>query len=178
MAQIVDSYSESNSDTETNYTDYHGYLFGQSFTGDGGTLNSIKAYLKRSGAFANNIYIYVFAHSGTYGTSSVPTGSVLATSDAVNSSTINTSLGLVTFNFSGANKITLTNGIYYTFYVLIDSGGSFATNIVYGGSDSSSPSHSGNLFYDGGGGYVASSGEDLCFYVYKDDSPNYLGKQW
>ena len=54
---------------------------GQSFTGNGLILNSAEFYLKKKGSPTGNAVVKIYAHSGTYGTSSVPTGSALATSD-------------------------------------------------------------------------------------------------
>lgn len=161
MAQIVDSYSE------TNATDNSSSTIGQSFTGDGGTLNSAKFYLQKDGSPTGNLYAKIYAHSGTFGTSSVPTGSALATSDAVDASTISTSSALVTFTFTGANKITLTNATKYV--VVFENSVSSFPNYILAYRDGVSPTHSGNYsFYSGS--WTADSGIDLVFYVYKDDA--------
>ena len=112
MATIVDSYSETNKSQVNGFGSPTFQGYGQSFTGDGGTLNSSKFYLEKRELPTGNIVSKVYAHSGTFGTSSVPTGSALATSDNVDVSTLGL-LALVTFTFSGANKITLTNGTKY-----------------------------------------------------------------
>jgi hypothetical protein len=162
MATIVDSYSESNYDSEI--YDYRAY--GQSFTGDGGVLNSAKFYLKKYGSPTGTVFAAIYAHTGTFGTNSKPMGVPLAVSDNVNVSTLSTSFGLVSFTFSGANKITLTAGTKYV--VVFDCINS--SNTISVGMDSSSPSHSGNVSdRDGEDWYTDYSGYDLCFYVYKDD---------
>jgi len=167
MATVVDSYSESNQSSDRDLTNIGGFYSrtSQSFTGDGGTLNSVKFYLKKDGA-TGSIYAYIYAHTGTFGTSSKPTGSALATSDAVNTSTIGTSYGLITFTFSGDQKITLANGTKYCLVLIYNND----NNFVSAGMDASSPSHGGNEARYGAS-WSGSNSYDLCFYVYKDDQP-------
>ncbi len=95
---IVDSYSESNL---TSYSSIHQYSSkrydGQSFTcGVTVTLSECKFYLNKYNSPTGNCYALIYAHTGTYGTSGVPTGGELATSDAVNVANISTSSSLVT----------------------------------------------------------------------------------
>jgi len=173
--QIVDSYSESNhSGSVVVVSNYEWIEVGQSFTGDGGTLDSIKFYIKKYGSPTGNCSAKVYAHTGTFGTSSVPTGSALATSGTIDVSTISTSISLVTFTFSGAEKITLTNGTKYV-AVLEYGGGDPSTNNIQAGIDDTSPTHSGNasLYDDISWGYVSWS--DVYFYVYKDDEAQKVG---
>jgi hypothetical protein len=165
---IIDSYSESNADG-TIPVDYSGGMghykaIGQSFTGDGGTLNISKFYLKKVGSPTGSAYAQIYAHSGTFGSTGLPTGSLLATSDSFDVSTLTTSSQLITFTFSGGNKITLVNGTHY-FTVFTFSGVSSADYPAIS-FDGSSSTHSGNAArlssiwnYDSG---------DICFYVYSD----------
>lgn len=164
MATIVDSYSESNRNTDT-----AGPNRGQSFTGDGGVLNSAKFYLYKAGSPTGNSRAKIYAHSGTFGTSSIPTGSALATSDDIDISTFSTSQQLVTFTFSGANKITLDNGTKYIVVIEIDYTPS-DPNYIWIGLDTSSPSHNGNYSFFSSGTWTPDSSIDMCFYVYKDDA--------
>lgn len=173
--KIVDSYSESNSNGyaavqrfgDTSNQGLGGV--GQSFTGDGGVLNSVKFYLSKVGTITGNAFVYIYEHSGTFGSSSVPTGSPLATSDAFDVSALTTSNELITFNFSGANKITLSNGTKYVVTIQY-TGGSWPSNYISVGYDTSSSSHSGNIcvYINSGSAWFAGSAEDACFYVYAD----------
>lgn len=168
MAVIVDSYSENNVSYYSGiYEDHDGSsrAKGQSFASNGGVLNSCSFLLKKINSPTGNCYAKIFAHTGTYGTSSKPTGSALATSDAFDTSILTGDGQLISFNFSGANKITLENGTYYV--VVIEYDGGSETNQVGVGQDETSPAHSGNSsifinpdWYEGG--------YDLCFYVYGD----------
>jgi len=136
---------------------------GQSFTSGGGTLDRVDLWLLKSGLATGDMTVKIYAHSGTYGTSSVPTGDVLATSGAIASSTLaNGVYGLISFSFTGANRINLTE-TYYTVNLYYAGGDS--AKFVKWGQDSSSSTHDGNEFYDDSG-WVVESGMDQIFYVY------------
>lgn len=167
MATIVDSYSESNNNASSTVW-FNGATINQSFTGDGGTLSASKLYLKKFNGTTGNIVckIYLETHSTAYGTDSIPTGSVLATSDTIDASTISgDSFSLITFTFSGVNKITLENATKYVL-VCIATSGDINTSVGY---DSTSPTHDGNQSRWGGSSWSAQASADTCFYVYKDD---------
>jgi len=136
-----------------------------SFTANGGTLNSCKFIMNKSGSPTGNCYAKIYAHSGTYGTSSVRDGDALATSDAVDVSTLPNIYQtlLITFIFSGANKITLTDGVYYCVAFYYDGGD--ASNHPHVRASTDNSCHSGN-----DANYAnTSSASDITFYVYKDD---------
>lgn len=166
--QTLDSYSESNQNaTSTIFADNP--ELAQSFTASASTnLDSAKFYLSKTGSPTGNITAKLYTHSGTYGASSVPTGAALATSDAVDISTLTTSLALVTFTFSGAERYALTSGTNYIIAVVY-SGGDEVSNYLNVGSDNSSPTHSGNLstFI---GIWFAVGNSDAIFYVYGEDA--------
>jgi len=165
MATIVDSYSESNHDSG------YGYPCGQSFTGNGSILDSAKVFTSREGSPSGNCYIKIYAHSGTFGTSSVPTGSALATSDVRDASTL-TSYGLSTFTFSGAERIRLINNTHYV--MVFDYSG---TDLSIGG-DMTSPTHDGNYCGYYNGSWTAYSGYDLCFYIYGEEPSPIIGEKY
>lgn len=160
---LIDNYSYANSSIATNVRS--GEFNSQSFTGDGGTLDSVVLYGNRINNPTGNISVKIYAHSGVFGTSSLPTGSALATSDELDSSTLSASLSLVEFNFSGDNKIVLSNG---TKYVLVVSGAGSGSDLVTFYRDNTSSTHSGNCAIYRSGSWVALSADDLIFYVYSD----------
>jgi hypothetical protein len=163
---LDDSYSESNYTDGIAVTSAYNPEVGQSFTSSGGTLNSVRLYLNKTGSPTGSAYAKIYAHSGTYGTSSVPTGAALATSDALNVATLTGSPVLTTLTFSGANKITLSPATYYV--VTLSFTGGDGSNYPSAGFDDSSPSHSGNAaLYDGS--WSGADTVDVIFYVYKDD---------
>lgn len=166
MAILVDSYSESNFNVNSGINSVNVSAVGQSFTGDGTYLSSAKLYLNTAGFLSDNYaYAKIYAHSGVYGTSSVPTGSPLATSLPFSVLSLTYENTLYDFTFVGVNKIKLENGTKYVLAINYD----FDTflNVVGVGGDSTSPTHSGNkCSYDGS--WSAVSTTDLCFYVYSD----------
>lgn len=177
MTDLIDSYAESNQSLYYGIQRVHpstdaGRLsaVGQSFTmlSTDHKITSVKFYLKKYGSPTGNLVAVLYAHSGTYGTSSKPTGAALATSDPIAASTLTTNYVLYTFTFSGAQQVTMTANAKYC----IDIEGSSATfdnsNWVYVGEDYTSPTHSGNIFIYDSAGWTASSSEDCIFYVYGD----------
>ena len=168
---IIDSYSESNKNATIilDNGDYDGVC--QSFTNtSASTLDSCKLYLYKSGSPTGNCYAKIYAHSGTYGTSSVPTGDVLATSEALDVTTISNSVfELKTFSFTGANRISLSATTYYVLTISFGGGPGYFDGI-YVGIDSSSPTHDGNAGSLLGTTWSALSGNDACFYVYSASS--------
>jgi hypothetical protein len=160
---LDDSYSESNDvpGAEAFLSASYATEAGQCFTSGGGELDSAKFYLKKDGSPTGNATAKVYAHSGTYGTSSIPTGAALATSDNFDVATLTTSMQLVTLSFTGANRITLS-ATYYCVDLAYAGGGE--TDYVMLGNDTSSPSHGGNAF-DNYGGWTAQV-YDGIFYVY------------
>lgn len=173
--QILDSYSESYYTTSIEMTDNIFEKIGQSFTGDGNTLNSCKFYLKKKGSPTGNVTANIYAHSGTFGVNGVPTGSPLATSDNVDVSTISASNELVTFTFTGDNNITLTNGVHY--FIIISYIGSGTDNIGVGVDVILSGTTDGNYasLNNEGGSWTSTTNTITCFYVYtkEDNKPSW-----
>lgn len=168
---LIDSYSESNQDAYNQM--YGGYIerFGQSFTNTNQIiLDSCKFYLKKTGNPPGTAVAKLYAHSGTYGVNSRPTGSPLATSDNFDVSSLTTSLQLITFNFSGANRITLSASTYYCITIEYTTGDT--NNCILAGYDLLSSSHSGNMF-DFITSWSALS-SDLIFYVYGERGENLI----
>jgi hypothetical protein len=135
----------------------------QSFEGDGGVLVSAKAYLRKAGSPTGNAVAQIYAHSGTYG-SGIPTGSVLATSESVDVSTISTSRELVQFTFSGAEQIDLVDGTHYFFVIFYDADDN-SRYIVW--EADSSGTHEGNSAAYNQTNWVTLT-YDLCFYIYRE----------
>lgn len=120
----------------------------------------------KTGSPTGTMYAKVYAITGTYGTDATPTGAALATSDGVDVASLTTSYNLITFTFSGANRITLTADTYYA--VIVEYAGGDSSNYLRVGADNSSPSHDGNRigWSNSSSTWSASSTTDVCFYVY------------
>lgn len=170
---LLDSYSESNRDDRNSIGDPSGVAVytGQAFTtpndGISYTLDSMKFYNNTFGSPTGNIISSLYAHTGTYGTSSTPTGSSLANSDNVDVSTlaVDPSYALQTYNFTSGNRVSMTANTHYC-AVLYYAGGS-AGHVARMGVDVSSPTAGGNSFYSPSVvSWTAQAGVAGCFYVY------------
>ena len=167
----LSSYSESNQDSTQNLGDGTTTGVAQSFTTPAATANTnaigcfalAKFYLKKNGSPTGNITAKLYAHSGTLGTSSVPTGAALATSNTVAASTLTTSYQLISFPFPESNWFQFTANTNYV--IALEYSGGDASNYVQVGYDSSSPSHGGNKSTFASAVWSAQSGHDCCFYA-------------
>lgn len=183
MAQIIDSYII---DHNHSYISLNGNLLkAQSFTGNGMQLKSCNFYLKRTASPIGTIVVEVYAHSGTFGSTGIPTGSVLATSDSINASTLDnnggfpspSTFGNISFTFSGTNQITLENGVNYFIslkYSEVDDGTNFVV-VGFDGGDSTGyrSTAPGNMAFYSSGTWTAYNPtyNDIWFYVYGDIFP-------
>lgn len=141
---------------------------GQSFTNLAAPykITSVILYLRRGGSPSGTAYVKLYAHDGTYGSSSVPTGSALASSVGFNVSTLTTSYKNYTFAFNATNQYAMAANIHYTIvFGFITSGTEDGNNYPRLGIDSSSPTHGGNSFSWNGGNWAAEA-YDVIFYVY------------
>ncbi|MBI5126886.1 hypothetical protein HZA76_00305 [Candidatus Roizmanbacteria bacterium] len=136
---------------------------GQSFTGSGGFLSAVRFFLKKTNSPTGNAVAKIYTHSGTYGTSSVPTGTALATSDNLNVALLSTTQAQVPLNFSGSNKISLINTTNYV-VTLEYSGGDGSNNIQVGYETTNG--HGGNYSTYNGTTWTADSAKDASFYVF------------
>jgi len=158
----VDKYVESNQDGNV-FLDGVTFRHAQSFTGNGDYLSKATFYLNKVGSPTGFAYAKLYAHSGVFGTSSVPTGSALATSPPLDISTLTTSYVLTDFLFDGTYQ--MVNTTEYCIVIHLEDDGSLdGSNYINVGYDSSSPTHSGNKssFISS---WIASSSVDLIFYI-------------
>jgi len=177
-ADLIDSYASANRDGNLNIIDLWGgsdaeSAGGQSFNCTGGNYNisSIKWELARTATAPTcNTYAELYAHSGIFGTSSLPTGSALATSDPINASTLPTSWGTLTeYTFSTTYEM-VENTLYCLVLRTGTTGIINGTHKIWLATDQSSPSHDGNFIHydDFENNWVATAGYDAIFYVYGD----------
>jgi hypothetical protein len=131
---IYGSTNEQNIDTSGtsgNETLYSGATIegGQVFTATRtGNITSVTFIMSKFGSPTGNAYARLYAITGTVGSTAVPTGSLLADSDALDVSTLSTTEGPVTFTFSGGNQYSMTSGTSYGIHVRY-SAGSSANNV-------------------------------------------------
>ena len=165
---LADSYSESNNSGSIGIGGGVTYSkVAQSFTGNGKVLDKIEVELNTNLSPTGNVYAVIYAHTGTFGSSGVPTGTPLATSDAIDITTI-TSTDLYEFIFSGAEKITLDDDTHYFLSIEYD-GGTATTFLIL--RINFGDSHEGNMALYNGSSWLAESSDDFGFYVYTDKGP-------
>ena len=150
---------------------------GQSFSaGVSGKLTSVHFKLKKSGAPTGTMTVKIYAHSGTFGISSV-CGALLATSTGIAVSSLTTTSTDTTFSFTGVEKIDLVSGTNYV--VIVDGVTGDAGNYVATGYFTAS-GYAGNLVYYNAGWLPSGTGDmgnivngDVASVVTNPSSPFY-----
>jgi hypothetical protein len=139
---------------------------GQSFEGDGFTLDAVRVDLKKaSGTPTGSAYVRIYEHSGAYGINSTGFGTAIATSDPRDVTEFAAIAGTLTeeeFVFSGENRIALGDGIRYV--VSVEFTGSTGNEIAvsYQGAG---PTHAGNFMTYASSVWTADVAKDLKFKV-------------
>ena len=163
---LVDSYSEGNKNSNLGL--YTGFQIknSHSFTGKSAYLTQVQFYINKYGTPVGNITAVLYAHSGNFGISSVPTGAALATSDAIDITTLDTTFDLISFNFDGTYELLADT----KYCIVIEYAG---TSRLYIGVDENGE-HAGNLsmYYDSEPWYPIST-YDTIFYVYGEEITPY-----
>jgi hypothetical protein len=168
---LIDGYPESNANGVMSLGNSY-WAFGQSFVAVPSApdidiiLQRCAFLLRRSGLLTGNVVAKVYAHQGAWGSTGKPDGAALAVSDPIAATSIPSTTSLVSFVFTGANHITLTEGSYYVL-TLEFTGGSLG-NVLELSTDSSSPTHAGNYCSNYLGTWSTQSSRDACFYIYGD----------
>ena len=115
---------------------------GQSFLGNGQRLLRVGWYLRKVGSPTGNATVSLYAHTGTFGTSSKANGAALATSTTVlDVSSLTTSSAWVDFEFDAT--ATLTNATPYVIAVSFAPGAT-TSDYIQVRRDQSSPTAPGN----------------------------------
>ncbi|MES2224181.1 MAG: hypothetical protein V4469_04590 [Patescibacteria group bacterium] len=168
----VDSYNESNINGSTPVRATGSTEYGEVFQSTiSGKITSAKFFVRRQASPTGNVYAKLFASTGTYGSTAVPTGPALGTSDPIDITTISTSQGPVEFTFSGLNQFTMVSGVNYA--IGINFNGGDGTNYLLAYYDDSSPTYAGNAWRDTVPDRTSSTpfaSIDFAFYVYGDNA--------
>lgn len=169
MSVLVSSYSEANRNNEFSIGLTTNDAGSQAFTADGGNLYSVKFYLTKSGSPTGNAVAKLYAQTGTSGSTSVPTGSALATSDNLDVSTIVAfgNYNLFELLFTGVNQVALTASTIYC-VTLEYAGPADDVNFITAGFGSTSPAD--NLARHLSGVWTPLGPFTMCFYLYKTDA--------
>jgi hypothetical protein len=167
---IVNSISATTTDSQTTQDSalspiYGGGTYegaGQSITGDGNKLTSVTLKLRKVGSPTGNAVVKLYTHSGTFGTSSVPTTPLLATSKNINVANLQTSLTDEKIEFDDSEFFTLVNTTKYVIAIEYSGGG--ASDYIEVGYDAAG-AHGGNMSTYNGATWTAVAADDLYFYV-------------
>lgn len=158
-------------DTGTNYAVGDGTTVGQAQSFANGAkaayLTRAFARLKKVGSPTGNLVAKLYAHSGTFGTSSVPNGAALATSVNLDVSKLTTSYQTVEIGFNTQYEMAASTN----YAIAFEYSGGDASNYVHL-DGAASGTHAGNRS-SSNGTYSASAGSDLQFQV--DSSPKLYG---
>ena len=176
MAEILDSYSEANYSAVQNLQNCHPSdsaatsAMGQAFTcPKTAILTSCKFYLDKQGSPTGNATAALYLATGTVGTDAKPTGSALATSGNLDVTTIATGPDRQLFEFTFSTPYTMQSGIDYCIVYQNPASGTIdGSNYVRVGTDTDSPTHSGNMTYYTSSGWLVNAAIDTCFYIYGD----------
>jgi len=133
----------------------------QSFTGNGEYLLRAEWFIHKEGSPTGSVVSKIYAHTGTFGTSSVPTGVALATSDPVLVSAIpiGGATDWIAFNFPA--PITLANGTRYCASIEYTGTASDKIEVWKSGGNA----HAGNMSDNFGGSFTPDSSDDVLFRV-------------
>lgn len=145
MSTVVDSSASSTASDHSFGGSIGNFGYGQSFTGNGSVLDYVEFTLGQYGSVPVSLEAQIFAHAGTYGTSSVGSGVYLAKSASIAGSSLPggdfSTTGVVQFTFSGADRITLVNGTNYVVAVFVPASDTNFVIVRYGSG------HAGNWCY-------------------------------
>lgn len=163
---VLDEYSESNRDND--YSSFTGIPFchlAQSFTASTSSLlDSCQFFLFKGGLPTGVITAHLYTHTGTFGTTGEP-GVLLATSETIDISGLSATIqSMITFNFTGVNRVPLTAGANYFIEVCYDSGDGI--NYLGVGFNGGSPAHLGASAGSVDTTVWIVAGSDLCFRVF------------
>jgi hypothetical protein len=156
---LIASYSESNADS------YNGYgttttVYGQSFLAPDTyeTVDSCIFSLRKFGSPTGSAYAKLYLLSSYSDTSP----ELLATSEALDVSTLTTTPANITFTFT--TKSGIDKDGYYLIAVEYSAGSS--GNVINIGNDQSSPSHAGQWIFFTSPNWGTDTSSDVSFYVY------------
>lgn len=155
-------------DTGSDFTVGNGTITGQAQSFANGVnikkITKVRFFLKKTGAPTGNLTVTLHTHSGTFGSSSVPTGAALATSETFDVTRLFTSgYQEVEIRFLGAQQVSMSASTNYV--IAVNYSGGDGSNYVQVRGLASSGTHAGNRSQNTGT-WAATATDDLAFKVY------------
>lgn len=136
-------------------------------------IGNVTFQLQKIGNPTGTAYVYLYAHSGTFGVNGTPTGASLAESNGIDVSTI---AGVATdynFTFTGSDQYKCLEGTQYCIAVLIPSGVVNVGNEIRITVDQAGGTHDGHgFYYDNSAWHNLSADYDVYFYLYSSTEFN------
>jgi hypothetical protein len=146
------------------------WQFAQSFTAKGGRLHSAKFNLGPHAGATGNVCAHLYASTGVIGSTAMPTGAPLATSEIKDASTMGA--GWIEFLFTGANAVDMVAGTVYCIAVDATPVTVAPIAIYYAAAGTHAGNMSGQLY--GGNPWGAwPAGNDLPFQLYIEGAPKF-----
>lgn len=139
-------------------------------------ITKITLYLGKYGSPTGNASVKIYAHTGVYGSSSLPTGSAFATSDPFDVSTITSGYNQYNVTFNASQQYQMTHDGYYVWAWENPSSGIDSDNYVKVCRQSSTDPYSGSSCrYRNSAWEVigANPGRDVAFRIYAEEQPVY-----
>lgn len=166
--EIIDSFTNDEI-SELTVTPHALYNSGQSFTGNGGSVTSARFKLRRDPGARGELTAKLYAHTGVFGTTGRPTGSLLAFSETLDVAAVGETQSWVEFFFTGENIYTVTNGTKYVVVLEVSSlaGGNLKIGSSTIGAGNNSD-HNGNWSVSTGGTWTPDETRDMEFELYSD----------
>lgn len=171
IGKLVDSCAQG--DTLVGMQDVQWWQLAQSFTAVAGRLFSAKFNLNPyagGGLGTGNVRAHLYAATGVSGTSAMPTGPALATSDPVAVTTMG--IGWIEFFFTGANAFNMVAGTVYCIAVDAAQITGSPIGVYYWGSGTH---HVGNMSGQLGANAWSAwgTGTDVPFKLYVEGNPTF-----
>lgn len=160
-------------DTGTDFANGNATIIGQAQSFANGEVpalvTKVLVDLKKTGSPTGNITAKLYAHSGTFGSSSIPTGAALATSKPVASASLTTAYQTIEFGFDTQYEMAASTN--YT--IAIEFSGGDASNYVQVKGLATSGTHAGNRSQLVSSTWTATATDDLNFSIFA--SPKLYG---
>lgn len=161
---IDDSYPDTNQNATQTFGDATTIGVAQSFTGAGNKLRRIQVDLARVGNPTGTINAKIWAHSGVFGTTSVPSGvEPIGVSQPLNVETLGGTLTVTDIDFVNGPTLVAATKYVLALHLGADYVGSAPDHVIVG-TDTTAPSHAGNIstFV---AGWVADATRDMIFFL-------------
>lgn len=152
-------------------------IAGQSFYNPSkSVLTTAQVHLKKGNFPTGTLTVRLYAHSGVFGVSSIPTGNYLD-SVGLDVSGLNSFLTLKTFTFT--KGVTMSANTYYCIAMAYNDSSSSLSDHVQYADQITSPAHAGNRFTSTDGTtFTPQTGQDITFYINGQLITNDPEKPW